>query len=162
MKNTDEFVDSTSKVLVSIMMSVSLSNKGKSLKLRHCDISTAYFRGTLERLSYIRLHTEDRRKYDDDKVGEKLRHQQSIFPRNNGETHLHLTFAEERQKHDPSVKSMCETQDASHIWQLGCANYIGGISVSVSSKDECLNCGEQTQCRIVLQSKSRCENGNAG
>ena len=32
----------------------------------------------------------------------------------------------------------------------------------VSSKDECFKCGEQTQCRIVLQSKSRCENGNAG
>ena len=35
MQDTDESVDSTSMVLVSIMMSVSLSNKGKSLKLRH-------------------------------------------------------------------------------------------------------------------------------
>ena len=69
MQDTDEFVDSTSKVLVSIMMSVSLSNKGKSLELRLCDISTAYFRGTLERLSYIRLYTEDRQKYNDDKIG---------------------------------------------------------------------------------------------
>ena len=45
---------------------------------------------------------------------ETLRHQQSTFPRNNGETHLHLTFAEDRQKHDLSVKSMCGTQNASH------------------------------------------------
>ena len=43
MQDTDESVDSTSKVLVSIRMSVSLSNKEKSLKLRHYDISRAYF-----------------------------------------------------------------------------------------------------------------------
>ena len=34
------------KVLVSIMMSVSLSNKGEPLKLRHYDISRAHFQGT--------------------------------------------------------------------------------------------------------------------
>ena len=34
------------KVLVSIMMSVSLSNKGNPLKLRHNDISRAHFQGT--------------------------------------------------------------------------------------------------------------------
>ena len=33
------------KVLVSIMMSVSLSNRGKSLKSRHYDISREYFQG---------------------------------------------------------------------------------------------------------------------
>ena len=40
-------------VLVSIMMSVSLSDKGKPLKLRHYDISRAYFHGTAQRLVYI-------------------------------------------------------------------------------------------------------------
>ena len=51
-------------------------------------------------------------------------------------THLHLTFVVERQKHDPSVESMCGIRDASHIWQPGGANSIGGINVFVSSKDE--------------------------
>ena len=36
------------RVLVSIMMSVRLSNKGKPLKLRHCDISEEYFQDTME------------------------------------------------------------------------------------------------------------------
>ena len=49
----DESVDSTSKVLVSIMVSVSLSNKVKSLKLEPYDISRADFQGTMERLIYI-------------------------------------------------------------------------------------------------------------
>ena len=44
-QDTDESVDSTSKVLVSIMMSVSMSNKVKSLKLIHYDISRAYHLG---------------------------------------------------------------------------------------------------------------------
>ena len=57
------------KVLVSIMMSVSWSNKGKPLKLRHCDISRAHIQGTARRLIYIRFHTEDRHKYGEDKVG---------------------------------------------------------------------------------------------
>ena len=57
------------KVLVSIMMSVSLSNKGKPLKLRHYDISRAHFQGTAQRLIYIRLTAEDRKKYGEDKVG---------------------------------------------------------------------------------------------
>ena len=48
-----ESVGSSSKVLVSTMMSVSLSTKGHSLKLRHCDISRAYFQGTMERFIYI-------------------------------------------------------------------------------------------------------------
>ena len=43
------------KVLVSIMMSVNLSNKGKPLKLRHYDISRSHFQGTAQRLIYIRL-----------------------------------------------------------------------------------------------------------
>ena len=34
------------------------------------------------------------------------------------------------QKHDPSDKNMCGTQDASHIGQLGCANRICGESGS--------------------------------
>ena len=54
------------KVLVSIMMSVSLSNKGKSLKLRHYDISRAHFQGTAQRLIYIRPPAEDRQKYGED------------------------------------------------------------------------------------------------
>ena len=54
------------KVLVSIMMSVSLSNKGKPLKLRHCDISKAHFQGTAKKLIYIKLPAEDRQKYGED------------------------------------------------------------------------------------------------
>ena len=47
------------KVLVSIMMSsVSLSNKGKPLKLRRCDISRAHFQDTAQRLI---LHQTSRR-----------------------------------------------------------------------------------------------------
>ena len=52
MRHTDEMhvcfaenqsLDSTSKVLGSILMSVSLSNKGKSSKLKHHDINRTYF-----------------------------------------------------------------------------------------------------------------------
>ena len=43
------------KVLVSIMMSVSLSNNGKPLKLRHYDIGRAHFQGTAQRLIYIKI-----------------------------------------------------------------------------------------------------------
>ena len=56
-------------VLLSIMMSVSLSNKGKLLKLRHYDISRAHFQGTAQRLIYIRLPAEDRQKHGEDNVG---------------------------------------------------------------------------------------------
>ena len=49
----DQSVDSTSKVLGSIVMSVSLSNRVKSLKLRHYDISRAHLLGTVERLIYV-------------------------------------------------------------------------------------------------------------
>ena len=56
------------KVLVSIMMSVSLSNKGKPLKLRHYDISRAHCQETVQRLIYVRLPAEDRQKYGEDKV----------------------------------------------------------------------------------------------
>ena len=59
----------TVKMLVSIMMSETLSNKRKSLKLRHYDISRAHFQGTAQRLIHIRLPAEDRQKYDGDKVG---------------------------------------------------------------------------------------------
>ena len=44
----DESVDPTSQMLVSVMMSASLS-----LKLKHYDISRAYFQGTMKRLIYI-------------------------------------------------------------------------------------------------------------
>ena len=57
------------KVFVSIMMSVSLSNKRKPLKLRHYDISRAHFQGTAQSLIYIRLPAEDRHRYGEDKVG---------------------------------------------------------------------------------------------
>ena len=61
------------KVLVSIMMSVSLSNKRKPLKLRHYDISRAHFQGTAQRLIHIRLPAEDRQKYGGDKVGRLIK-----------------------------------------------------------------------------------------
>ena len=61
------------KLHVSIMMSVGLSNKGKPLKLRHNDISRAHFQGTAQRLIYIRLPTEDRQKYGEDKVGRLIK-----------------------------------------------------------------------------------------
>ena len=61
------------KVLVSIMMSVILSNKGKPLKLRHYDISRAHFQGTAQRLTYIRLPAEDRQKFGEDKVGRLIK-----------------------------------------------------------------------------------------
>ena len=57
------------KVFVSIMMSVSVSNKGQPLKLRHYDISRAHFQGTAQRLIYIKLPAEDREKFGEDKVG---------------------------------------------------------------------------------------------
>ena len=46
-------VDSTSKVRGSILMSVSLSNKGKSLKLKRCEISRTYFQEQEKKLIYI-------------------------------------------------------------------------------------------------------------
>ena len=83
-------------VLVSIMMSVSLSNKGKPLKLRHYDISRAsYCQGTAQRLIYIKIPAEDRQKYGEDKV-------------------------------DRLVKSIYGTQDASSIWQVDYVNLICG------------------------------------
>ena len=57
------------KVLVSVMMSVGLSNKGKPLKLRHDDISRAHFQGTAQKLIEIKLPAEDRQKYGEEKVG---------------------------------------------------------------------------------------------
>ena len=57
------------KVLVSIVVVVSLSNKGEPSKLRHYDISRAHFQGTAQRLIYIKLPAEDRQKYGEDKVG---------------------------------------------------------------------------------------------
>ena len=61
------------KVLVSIMMSVSLSNKGKTLKLRHRDINKLHFQGTAQRLIYIKLPAEDRQKNGEDKVGRLIK-----------------------------------------------------------------------------------------
>ena len=43
-----------SQLFSAMPMSVSLSNKGKPLKLRHYDISRAHFQGTAQRLIYIR------------------------------------------------------------------------------------------------------------
>ena len=57
------------KVLVSIMMSVILPNKGKPLKLRHYGISRAHFQGTAQRPIYIKLQADVRQKYSEDKVG---------------------------------------------------------------------------------------------
>ena len=61
------------EVLASIMMSVSLSNKRKPLKLRYCDISRAHFQGTAQRLIHIKLPAEDRQKYGEDKVGRLIK-----------------------------------------------------------------------------------------
>ena len=55
------------------MTSVSLANKGKPLKLRHCDISRAHIQGTAQRLIYIRLPVEDRQKYGEAKVGRLIK-----------------------------------------------------------------------------------------
>ena len=44
----DESVDSTSKVFVSVTMSASLS-----FEVEDCDISRAYFQGTMEKPIYI-------------------------------------------------------------------------------------------------------------
>ena len=55
------------KVLVSIMMSVSLSNKRRPLKLRHYDLSRAHIQGSAQRLIYIKIPAEDRQKYGGDK-----------------------------------------------------------------------------------------------
>ena len=60
-------------MLVSIMMSVSLSNKGKPLKLRHSDISRAHFQGTAQRLIYIKQLAEDCQKFGEDKVGRLIK-----------------------------------------------------------------------------------------
>ena len=57
------------KVLVSVMMSVSLSNTRKLLRLRQYDISRVHFQGTVQRQICIKLPTEDRQKHGEDKVG---------------------------------------------------------------------------------------------
>ena len=59
----------TVKVLVSSMMSVSWSNKGKPLKFGHYDISRTHSQGTAQRLIYVKLPAEDRQKYGEDQVG---------------------------------------------------------------------------------------------
>ena len=61
------------KVIVSMMTSVSLSNKGKPLKLRNCDICRAHFQGTAQRLIYIKFPAEDRQQYGEDKVGRLIK-----------------------------------------------------------------------------------------
>ena len=58
---------------VSTMMSVSWSNKGKPLMLRHYDIRSAHFQGTAQRLIYICLPAGDRQKYGEDKVGRLIK-----------------------------------------------------------------------------------------
>ena len=93
------------KVLVSFMMSVSLSNKGKPLKLRPYDISRAH------------------------------------FPTNSPET----------QKHQTSRRGSSEVWRRQR-WQIGQEHVRN--SVRKFSK-------RQTQCSIVPQSESRCENGSA-
>ena len=55
------------------MMPVSLSNKGKPLKLRHNDISRAHFQGTAQRLICIKLPAEDRQKCVEDEVGRLIK-----------------------------------------------------------------------------------------
>ena len=92
---------------------------------------------------------------------ETLRHQQSILPRNNGETHLHLTSEEDCQKHDPSDKNMCGTQDASHIGQLGCANRICGESGSFqrNKHSAALFYNPNQDVRMTMQGDCECLSG---
>ena len=60
------------KVLVSIMMSVSWSNKGKPLKLRHNDIR-AHFQGRAQRRMYIRLPQRIVRSMANTKVSRRVK-----------------------------------------------------------------------------------------
>ena len=61
------------KALVSIMISVSWSNRGKQLNLRLYDVSRVHFQGTAQRLICVGLPAEDRQKYGEDKVGEFIK-----------------------------------------------------------------------------------------
>ena len=61
------------KVLVSLMMSMSWSSKGKPLKLGHYDISRAHFQRTALTLTYIKLPAEDRQKHGEDRVGRLIK-----------------------------------------------------------------------------------------
>ena len=62
------------KVLVSIMMSVSWSKKGKPLKLRHYDMSRAHFQGTAQRLINTSVFQQKvGQKYGEDKVGRMIK-----------------------------------------------------------------------------------------
>ena len=58
--------------LVSIMMPVGWSNKGKPLSLRHYDISRAHFQGTAQSLINVKLPPEGRQTYGEDKVGKLI------------------------------------------------------------------------------------------
>ena len=97
------------KVLVSIMMSVSLSNKWKPLKLRHFDISRAHFQGTAQRLIYIKLPAEDRQKYGEDKVGRLIlsTHGLRMLPTSGNLYNVNLVFGElggfRRGKHSAAL-----------------------------------------------------------
>ena len=106
MRDTDEMhgcfaenqsPDSTSKVLGSILMSVSLSNKGKSSKLKHHDINI--FPGTRKKLIYILsvCRTTQRRTSKNDVALCKRQLQQSIAPQ---------------------PKSRCENDSATSGWRL--------------------------------------------
>ena len=113
---------STSKVLVSVMMSASLSFEVKT-----------------------------------------VRHQQSILPKNNGETHLHSDF----RSRPSETRSICQK----HVWNSGCFAHLAAWAVRtasvestcfVSSKDECFECGKTNTVQHCFYSpKSRGENGNA-
>ena len=61
------------KALVSSMMSVGWSSRGKPLKLRQYGMSRAHFQGTAQRLIYVRLSAEDRQNYGEDKVGKLIK-----------------------------------------------------------------------------------------
>ena len=72
------------KVLVSIMMSVSVSNTGKTIEVetqRHQQ--STFPKGQRQRLIYIRLPAEDRQKNGEDKVGRLIKSMygtQYVFP----------------------------------------------------------------------------------
>ena len=114
------------KVLVSIKMSMSVSDKGKPLKLRHYDIGRAHFQGTAQSLIYIKLPAEHRQKCED-KVGSLVKSMYGTqdFSRTWQLDYVNLICGElggfRRGKHKRSIvsqsQSRCENDSA---WRRLC------------------------------------------
>ena len=85
---------------------------------------------------------------------ETLRHQQSILPRNKGETHLRTTFLQKIVSNTTHLSRACMelkmfTTFGSLVVQIGFGGELGSFRRGKHS----------TSC--VAQSTSRCENGSA-